>query len=335
MVGGFEKHIKATYGVDLQIGLLSTGGGDTAFWQKMEAFRKGGGKANTFPIDLVRLAPDLRTLNAMVEGAFMPLSDHANLIPNLSKVNAPGIATFTLQGRTFGTPMFQPTVSLFFNKEQAPTPPKNLEALAEWVRANPRKFTYEDPRSSSGIGSGTMFVLGVMKKFGNVDVPSTWQKGWEFLKAIQPHIYPQPNAGEQMLELMRRGEISLMPFWNDWGLFAKDTLKIGFMENYLPDDGMPIRNTPIAVPRNAGNPTAALLFVNWAISPEIQASLAKEQRQLPANMDAAVLKEIPVNSFGFPIESIRKNTFPSFNNRQSITAIATIADGWSTNVIGR
>ena len=336
LVAGFEKYVKTTYGVDLQVALLSTGGGDAAFWQKYEAFKKGGGKKGEFDIDVVRVAPDAKTLSAIDQGLFMPLlPDNKGLLPNVLDINKPGLATFTTNDKTYAAPFYQPTISLFYNKEKLPNPPKSLEALAAYVKQNPKRFTYEDPRSSSGIGSGTMWLLAVMKHYGDVDDPASWTKGWAFLKELQPNTFPQPNTGEQALELMRRGEIDLMAFWNDWGLSAKDTLKMPFMENYLLDSGLPVRNTPLAVPADTRHPTAALLFINWASSAAMQSSLAKEMHQIPANISATTWQQIPKDAFGFEYPYITERTFPSFNSRKNIAAISTLAEGWSSNVLGR
>jgi putative spermidine/putrescine transport system substrate-binding protein len=336
LVPGFATYIKDTYGVDLQIALLSTGGGDAAFWQKLQAFREGGGKPGQFDIDVVRVAPDFQTLDAIEQGWFLPiLPDYAPLAANLADVNQPGLATFTLDGTSYAIPFYQPTVSMFYNSEKLPNPPQTLEELGTWVKENPQRFTYEDPRSSSGVGSGTMFLLTTMHYFGDENDPSTWDEAWTYLKDMQENVYPQPNTGEQALELMRKGEIYLMAFWNDWGIFAKDTLDMPFMQNYLLESGMPIRNTPFAIPTDARHPVAALLFVDYALSPEMQSSLGQVMHQIPAHMGQATWDAIPQDAFGFQYEYIVDHTFPAFNSRENVDAIKAMAEGWSEKVLGR
>jgi ABC-type uncharacterized transport system YnjBCD substrate-binding protein len=334
LVSGFEKHVKTVYGVDLAIALLSTGGGDAAFWQKYEAHQQAGD--GSFPIDVVRVAPDVRTLDAIDAGAFAPLlPQNAALLPNVAKLNEPGRATFSRNGTLYAAPAFEPTISLFYNGDKVASPPRTLEDLAAWAKKNPRRFTYEDPRSSSGIGSGIMFLLAVMHRFGKADAPDSFAPGWAYLKELQSDVHPQPNTGEQALELMRRGEIEMMAFWNDWGLVARDTLGLAFMRNTLILSGVPMRNTPIAIPAKAQHPTAALVFVDWAASPLIQASLGREQRQIPASVAPETWADLPENAFGFPDEDIRAYTFPAFNSRQSVDAVVVLAEGWSRNVLGR
>lgn len=335
VIADFERIVKDAYGVDLQIGQLSTGGGDAAFWQRIEAHQTAGA-TDPFPIDVVRVAPDARTLRAIKAGWLMALPTQSDgSMPNLTSLNAPGRATFEHEGQLFAAPLFQPTISMFHDADRLADPPVDFDALLPWVEANPGRFTYEDPRSSSGIGSGTMFLLAVMHRFGDETYPATWGPGWEYLRALQPHVHPQPNAGEQALELMRRGEIDLMAFWNDWGLFARESLQMPSMRNYLIESGLPIRNTPLAIPADAAHPLAAQMFVNFAVSPAIQASLGQVQRQIPATTAPEAWEEIPDDAFGFPYETIQARTFPAFNSEQAISAIAELADGWSREVLGR
>lgn len=77
LAAGFARHVRDSYGVDLHVELLATGGGDAAFWQKLAAFDATAGSA--FSIDVVRVAPDLRTLDAIAQGRFAALPD--DLVP--------------------------------------------------------------------------------------------------------------------------------------------------------------------------------------------------------------------------------------------------------------
>jgi putative spermidine/putrescine transport system substrate-binding protein len=336
LVPSFEQHIKETYDFDLQIGLLSTGGGDAAFWQRLEAFKSAGGESGEFDIDVVRVAPDFRTLDAIEAGRFLPvLPDYAGVAPNLLDVNADGLATFTVDGSSYAIPFYQPTVSIFYNSDEVTDPPQTVEELGEWVAANPGLFTYEDPRSSSGIGSGTMFLMSVFNHFGDINDPTTWDDGWTFLEAMQPHLYPNPTTGEQALELMRRGEIHMMAFWNDWGLFSRETLDMPFLSNYILESGMPIRNTPFAIPADAAHPVAALLFIDYAMSPDMQASLGQVMRQIPGTVSEEAWAAIPEDAFGFTYDYIVANTFPAFNSRENVDAIRLMGEGWSERVLGR
>jgi len=336
VVPAFKQQIKDVYAVDLNVTLLSTGGGDAAFWQKFQAFKEGNGKPGEFDVDVVRVAPDFQTLDAIRAGYFLPLlPDYAGLAPNVGRAGQVGLETFTHGGKAYAVPFQQPMTAMFYNREKLPQPPRSLDEILAWSIKKPGRFTYEDPRSSAGIGSGTLWLMAVLNGKADIRDRGTWQKGWDYLKELQQSSYAQPNTGEQALELMRRGEIHLMPFWNDWGMFARETLNMPFVANYLLQSGMPIRNTPYAIPADCKHPTAALLYANFALSMDVQSDLAKTMRQIPGSTAREVWERIPEDAFGFKYDYIQAHTFPSFHSRENVDAIRQMAPDWSRAVLGR
>lgn len=300
LIPGYTTHIKEQYGVDLTVNVLATGGGDQAFMQKLAA-----------------------------------LPRYAGLLPNLAQVNRPGLDSFTMRDGTYAIPVYKPTISLFYNADQVPEPPQSLAALPEWAQANPQRFTYEDPRTGSGIGSGSMFLLAVMHAFADPNDPATYAAGYQYLQRLQEHIYPQPTELAQMIELMKRGDIWMMAFWNDYGLSVARDQNITFMRNLFPEEGMPVRNTPIAVPSAAAHKLAGLLFVDYALSDGVQRELAQITRQIPASVSPGVWNDLPAETFGFPFDYIERRTFAGFNNQANLAGIKAMVDGFSTEVLGR
>lgn len=337
LIPSYQKWVKETYGVDVDVRVLSTGGGDASFFQMLTAYEEanpGGGK--TFSIDVVRTAPTIELMTQVEKGWFLSLlPDHQALLPAMAGVNRPGLDIFTYERKVWAVPVYQPTTSMFYNAEKVPNPPKSLDALRDWIKANPRRFTYEDPRTGTGIGSGSLFLISVMRHYGDVNEPNSWSRAWAYLKEIQPHVYPQPTTGELMLELLRRGEVYLMPFWNDWGLFAKKDLNIPFMQNYFLQDGHPLRNTPLAVPRSAAHPIGALLFINHALTDAMQRDIASSMRQIPSSLAQGVWQGLPQDTFGFDLETIKRSTFAAFNSRVNMEAIQQMSRLFGPQVLGK
>lgn len=337
LIPDYRKWVKDTYGADVDVQILSTGGGDASFFQMLTAYEEanpGGGK--TFPVDVVRTAPTIEIMTQIEKGWFLPLlPDYQALLPSLSAVNKPGLEIFTKDQKVWAVPVYQPTVSMFYNADKVPNPPKTLDALNDWIKANPRRFTYEDPRTGTGVGSGSLFLLSVMRHYGDMNDPNSWGRAWAYLKDIQPHVYPEPTTGEQMIELLRRGEVYLMPFWNDWGLFAKQDLNIPFMRNYFLQDGHPLRNTPLAVPRSAAHPIGALLFINYALSDGMQRDIATMMRQVPSSLAPGVWQGLPRDTFGFDLETIKRSTFAAFNSRMNMEAIQQMSRQFGPQVLGK
>jgi putative spermidine/putrescine transport system substrate-binding protein len=334
LIPGYQQQIKQQYGVRVSVNVLATGGGDQAFMQKLAAYEQASPDGNDFDIDVVRIVPSVDLVAAGAQGWMeFILPQHAALLPNLAHVNQPGLKSFTLDRGTYAIPVYQPTISLFYNADKVPTPPASLKDLEGWVAANPGRFTYEDPRSSSGIGSGSMFLLAVMHAFANPDDPSTYQPGFDYLSRLQPHIYPQPAESPQLIELMKSGELWMMVTWNDFGLATIHDQNITFMRNTFPAEGMPVRNTPIAVPRAAAHKMAGLLFIDYTLSDEVQRQLALHSRQIPASVSPGVWKDLPDTTFGFPFDYVQKHTFAAFNSQANLAGIKAMVDGFSSKVL--
>lgn len=335
LVPSFEAHIKETYGVEVKLNLLPTGGGTPGFWQRYEAFNNAGGTGE-FDVDVARVAPDFRTFDGIEAGWMLPiLPDYAALTPNLADVTKTGMATFEFDGANYGIPLYQPTQSMFYNTSVMETPPVSLEELKAWIIANPERFTYVDPRNDGGNNSGTQLLMTVMNHFGDLNDPSTWEEGWKYVEEIHEYIYPNPNSGEQALELMRRGEIHMLPFWNDWGVFFSRDANVPFMKNYYIESGMPIRNTPIAIPTAAPHPVAALLLVDFMLSPAMQSDIGQRMGQIPANMGDATWSNISDDAFGLTFDQISKSTFPAWNSRENVNAIRALYQTWDERIARR
>ncbi len=336
LVPGYEAFVADTYGVDMTVNILPTGGGDQEFFQRLQAYEQANPDTNDFDIDVTRIVPSVDLINAAEEGRLLPiLPEYAPMLPHMEAVNAPGLDSFTLDGQTYAIPVYQPTISFFYNADEVPDPPQTMDELLDWAAENPRRFTYEDPRAGSGIGSGTMFMLTVMQTFGDPNDPATYDAGIAYLADLQEHVYPQPTEAAQMLELMKRGDIWLMAFWNDWGLSAARDQNIDFMQNYFPEEGMPVRNTPVAIPSSAAHPTAALLFVDYTLSDEIQRELALLTRQIPASTSAEVWEGLPDDTFGYDFAYIQDRTFAAFNSQAGLTNLQVMVDTFTVEVLDK
>jgi ABC-type uncharacterized transport system YnjBCD substrate-binding protein len=333
---GFTKFVKDTYRVEVTVNSLSTGGGDASFFQIITAYEESKPSKPSFSVDVVRTAPTLDLFDEIDKGWYLPLlPDYEKIAPNLKDINKPGADVFTRNGKLMAAPLYQPTIAYHYNADKVPSPPKNLQDLAAWIKANPQHFTYEDPRSGTGVGSGVLWEMAIMNALGKINDPGTWDPAWSYLRDIQPNIIPQPAVGDQMIEGFRRGDIWLMPFWNDWANQAQRDLNITFMKHYYMTEKLPLRNTPFAVPRGAAHPIGAILYVNFALSPEMQKSLGVAMNQIPASAADAVWKDMPANAFGFDFKTIQANTFAGFNSLDNVKAIDQMSKQFGPKVLGK
>lgn len=78
-----------------------------------------------------------------------------------------------------------PMITYWPDKVQ--NPPKTLDELLEWCKENPGKFAYPRP-SNSGAGYAWLQGLPYLAGEENPDDPTTWTKGWDYLKELDQYI---------------------------------------------------------------------------------------------------------------------------------------------------
>lgn len=236
----------------------------------------------------------------LVDGGFVPKASGANL---LTKVDAGSVkalsdipADVVAAGGQGGIPYRGSSVLLAYDTKTVATPPKTLDELLAWIKANPGKFTYNSPKSG---GSGASFVSTVLDKYVPADarqkmtvgyekdLESTWEKGWEELRGLNQYVYQKgvyPNGNKQTLELLASGQISMAPVWSDQFLTGttNGTIPASVKAVQISDPSFTGGAAYLGIPVNAPNKDAALKLANFVLQPEQQAEIVKEISGYPA-----------------------------------------------------
>ncbi len=209
-----------------------------------------------------------------------------NAISNLANVNADTMKDVD----NYAIPYRSSAVVLAYDSTKITNPPKTLDELLAWIKANPGQFAYNDP--STG-GSGSSFVQTVIYKdlpeedIHNSDpsVMDKWDPGFQTLKELGQYvygdgIYPKKNQGT--LDLLMNGEVSLIPAWSDMVLqqlnegLLPDTVK---MQQITPGfNGGP---TYLMVNGESDKQEAIYQFLNFVLSPEAQAVIVEKMNGFP------------------------------------------------------
>lgn len=175
-------------------------------------------------------------------------------------------------------PMFNSQIAVAYNPDMVKEPPRTYAQLADWAKANPKKFGYNGIKGGmSGVG----FVTGWMYAFApsglaittsyDPNAKSNWKDALAQLKEFNKNAVITPgNAGT--LDMLGRGEIAMGPVWVDmfysWmgdGKLNPNTKLV------LLGPGMPGQPMYYVLPAKAANQDAAKKFIDFAASPEIQA----------------------------------------------------------------
>src|SRR5262245_10343364 len=163
----------------------------------------GSGDATTFDrIAAAKQASKVSGVDTWETGGYLQQGGQAGLIVKLSEKEIPNLAKVPAnvlgQYGSYGVPYRGSSVVLAYNSKDVSDPPKTLDDLLKWVKANPGKFTYNPPDTG---GSGSAFVTRVLKTgIPDADVmlfqtgydtskESEWDQGWATLKDLSSAIY--------------------------------------------------------------------------------------------------------------------------------------------------
>lgn len=215
-------------------------------------------------------------------------------VPNGALIDATGNPTtqvdFTLPTAGYELAWGTAHLTLYHDAHGSVAPvPRTPEALLDWARANPGRFTY--PRPPDFLG--TSFLKQVLLLLANDHSPFARAPGrdrsqltsplWEWLRAIRPHCWRAgrlfPASGGAQRELLGMGEVRWSMAFNplegaravasrEW---PPDITAVTFSGGALANSHF------LAIPFNVRSPDAAMVVANFLLSPEAQARKADLQ----------------------------------------------------------
>nr|WP_297274937.1 extracellular solute-binding protein [uncultured Agathobaculum sp.] len=272
------------YEAELQFMLSGTGA------QTLADMVAAAAKANQTDTDydLIDLSGDdlSKIISQIGEESFVKLDD--TKIPNAASVEAEStVATDYVQ------PYRGTTVILAYDSEAVPNPPKTMDELVEWIKANPGRFAYNTPGTG---GAGDSFVRTAVYNFMPEEAITSddpkweeqWDEGFEFLASIHPYMYQSggsvvyPNKNQGTLDLLNQGEIDMCINWADMVLSQraqgaiKDTIKITQIEPALTGSLQ-----TLAIPTFGSNEDGAYAFIDYMLSPEAQQIMVEQMAAIP------------------------------------------------------
>lgn len=170
--------------------------------------------------------------------------------------------------------------TLIYDETEVENPPQDPTALAEWVRANPGRFTI--PNEFAGLTllkSLLIAMAGPETLYGpfDEDVYERWSAElWDYLNDLKPHFWRSgqtfPGSLAQLHQLFANGEVAFTMSNNDSevdnkiaeGLFRETS------RAYVPESGTIQNAHYLGIPRHASSKAAALVAINFLMSPAAQ-----------------------------------------------------------------
>ncbi|GAB4442082.1 MAG: ABC transporter substrate-binding protein [Anaerolineae bacterium] len=229
-------------------------------------------------------------------------------------------------------------------------PPTSFEALRDWAKANPGKFTYPaipDFTGSVFVRHLFYWAAGGPEPFLGPFDPETFDqlapRVWAYLNDIEPYLwragqtYPEAAA---MDDLLANREIAFNMNYDP--AHASTNIKAGIYPNtirtFVFDTGTLSNNNYVAIPFNAANPAGAMVVANYLISPEFQLLMANpdrwgwlmtvDPRRLPAEAQAT-LAGFQLGPATLPADVLAESALPEAN----ADWVTAIEQGWVENVL--
>ena len=164
-----------------------------------------------------------------------------------------------------------------------PTPPRNAAALADFIQANPGRFTFPQPPDFVGLSFLKQILLEVVADTSplyapaeNSDFETVTAPLWDWLDAVGPNLWREgkayPANYPMLRQLLADGEIDIAMAFNPAdasAAIARGELP-GSVRTYIHDGGTLANVHFLAIPFNANAPDAARVVANFMLSPEAQ-----------------------------------------------------------------
>ena len=172
---------------------------------------------------------------------------------------------------------------LTYDSAKVRVPPTSFAALGEWIKQNPGRFTYPAPPDFTGTSILLTLlyeVSGGAEQWAKPFDQALWEKHspkvWEVLNSWKPHLWRKgetyPESVSVLDQLYGSGEV----WWTSSmyysvpgrnvskGTFPKTTRTVVF------DKGTISASHAIGIPFNAANKAAAMVVIDFLITPEAQ-----------------------------------------------------------------
>jgi putative spermidine/putrescine transport system substrate-binding protein len=215
----------------------------------------------------------------------MLFSGYADKFPSSRLINWDSpLAQYTaaVPVEAMAVPWTQNQTGFAYDSAKVQAPPRTLAALAQWVKANPGKFTYPAPPDFTGRA----FVVHVLYELsGGAEQWVTFNEGlwrekspavWKYLNDIKPYLWRKgethPESVAAQDQLFANGEIwmTISPYVT---VPARNVLKGAWPKTtrtFVVEPGTYAFCGFLGIPANATNKAGALAAIDVLSSPEAQ-----------------------------------------------------------------
>lgn len=172
-------------------------------------------------------------------------------------------------------------MAIIYDTAKVPTPPRTRQELADFVRTNPGKFTFDLHFTGlTFLKALLMDIAGGPEALAGPFDEEKYRRYsaelWEYLRSIQPYLWREgrtfPDHVASMHRYFANGELWFTMSNNDCEVDNKirQGLFPATARAYVPDFGSIQNSHYLGIPARTGNPAGAAVVANFMISPEAQ-----------------------------------------------------------------
>ena len=215
----------------------------------------------------------------------------ADMLPNSKYIDwdHPSIAfDFGYPVNYYESPWAGAQFVMEYDSAKVQSPPATIDALFNWIRANPGRFAYPAPPDFTGsvfvrhvfywAAGGPRRLLGPFNESVYSEVAP---RAWRALNEIKPSLWRRgqtyPESSVKHLDLFADGEVFFNMTYGP-GRAANMILTGRYprtVRTYVFETGTIGNTNYVAIPFNSPNKAAAMVVANFLISPEAQYEAAK------------------------------------------------------------
>jgi len=172
---------------------------------------------------------------------------------------------------------YYPSGPLFeYDPSKVANPPKTIDELKTWIKANPNKFLYARPANS---GPGRTFLMGLPYLLGDKDPKDPingWDKTWAFLKEIDASIEYYPNGTAATMKELGEGTRWMTASTTGWDINPRVLGTVPKEFKIFPVANLKFVGDAhfMIIPKGLDNDRMAVVLdlMSWMLKPDQQAN---------------------------------------------------------------
>lgn len=275
------KQVKARYGITVKhVKLSDTGAAVSRILAEKAAGRNSGGSVDLLWVNGENFA-------AMKRNGLLQAEPWVRGLPSWNFTDAKELPAIELdfaeptEGRE--SPWGRAQLVFAYDSAMTPNPPQNAAGLAEFISANPGRFTFPQPPDFVGLSFLKQILLEVVSDTAPLYAPvdaNDFDKVtaplWAWLDAARPDLWRSgtayPANYPALRQLLGDGEISIAMAFNPAD--ASAAIERGELpatvRTYIHEDGTLANVHFLAIPFNANAAAGAKVLADFMLSPEAQ-----------------------------------------------------------------